>query len=100
MLLLVQQRDQFFLHAYVAFDPPVGVIEEANDGVLFGEGWKRHRNGAQSTCRDFCKGSSCCETLQNIFERLEDVKTEKMIQNFVSSNERFATLIRAKISLC
>ena len=34
LLLLLQQRDQLLLGADVAPDPPVGVVEEADDGGL------------------------------------------------------------------
>ena len=37
LLLLLQQRDQLLLGADVAPDAPVGVVEEADDGGLFGE---------------------------------------------------------------
>ena len=36
LLLLLQQRDQLLLGADVAPDAPVGVVEEADDGSLFG----------------------------------------------------------------
>ena len=39
LLLLLQQRNQLLLGADVALDAPVGVVEEADDGGLFGEGW-------------------------------------------------------------
>ena len=39
LLLLFQQRNQLLLGADVAPDAPVGVVEEADDGGLFGEGW-------------------------------------------------------------
>ena len=39
-LLLLQQRDQLLLGADVAPDAPVGVVEEADDGGLFGERWE------------------------------------------------------------
>ena len=38
LLLLLQQRNQLLLGADVAPDAPVGVVEEADDGGLFGEG--------------------------------------------------------------
>ena len=38
LLLLLQQRTQLLLGADVAPDAPVGVVEEADDGGLFGEG--------------------------------------------------------------
>ena len=40
LLLLLQQLDQLLLGADVAPDPPVRVVEEADDGGLFGEGWE------------------------------------------------------------
>ena len=39
LLLLFQQRHQLLLGADVAPDAPVGVVEEADDGGLFAEGW-------------------------------------------------------------
>ena len=36
LLLLLQQRNQLLLRADVASDAPVGVVEEADDGGLFG----------------------------------------------------------------
>ena len=36
-LLLVQQGDQRFLGSDVTLDEPVGMVEEADDGGLFGE---------------------------------------------------------------
>ena len=44
LLLLVQQRDQLLLGADSAPDAPVYVVEEADDGGLFG-GW-RNREGS------------------------------------------------------
>ena len=41
LLLLVQQRNQLILRPVEAPDAPVGVVEEANDGGLFGEGRNR-----------------------------------------------------------
>ena len=38
LLLLLQQRHQLLLDAEVALDAPVGVVEEADDGGLFGRG--------------------------------------------------------------
>ncbi|UKL14665.1 hypothetical protein [Dissulfurimicrobium hydrothermale] len=38
LLVLLQQFDQFLPGADVAPNPPVHVIEEADDGGLFGEG--------------------------------------------------------------
>ena len=38
LLLLLQQLDQLLLGADVAPDPPVRVVEEADDGGLFGKG--------------------------------------------------------------
>ncbi len=43
LLLLLQQRTQLLLGADVAPDAPVGVVEEAGDGGLFGEGRRRAR---------------------------------------------------------
>ncbi|HEX3529258.1 MAG TPA: hypothetical protein VH988_19550 [Thermoanaerobaculia bacterium] len=40
LLLLVQQCDQLLLGANVAPDTAVGVVEEADDGGLFGKGRK------------------------------------------------------------
>ena len=36
--LLLQQRDQLLLGSDVALDAPVGVVEVADDGGLFGAG--------------------------------------------------------------
>ena len=41
LLLLLQQLDQLLLGADVAPDPPVRVVEEPDDGGLFGERWDR-----------------------------------------------------------
>ena len=38
LLLLLQELDQLLLGADVAPDPPVRVVEEPDDGGLFGEG--------------------------------------------------------------
>ena len=38
LLLLLQQRNQLLLGADVAPDAPVGAVEEAHDGALFGKG--------------------------------------------------------------
>ena len=40
LLLLLQQLDQPFLGPDVAPDAPVGEVEVAHDGDLFGKGWK------------------------------------------------------------
>jgi hypothetical protein len=40
LLLLPQQLDQLLLGVDVAPDAPVRVVEEADDGGLFGEGWE------------------------------------------------------------
>ena len=42
LLLLVEQRDQPLLGAYIAADAAVGVVEVTDDGGLFGEGWERN----------------------------------------------------------
>ena len=60
LLLLLQQLDQLLLGADVASDAPVRVVEEADDGGLFGEGWKwgtRLRDPTQSN-RKSCR--TCC----------------------------------------
>ena len=46
LLLLLQQLDQLLLGADVAPDPPVHVVEEADDGGLFGEGWDRQQTAS------------------------------------------------------
>ena len=38
--LLLQQRDELLLGADVAADAVVHVVEVADDGALFGEGWE------------------------------------------------------------
>ena len=38
--LLLQQRDELLLGADVASDAVVDVVEVADDGALFGEGWE------------------------------------------------------------
>ena len=38
--LLLQQRDELLLGADVAADAVVDVVEVADDGALFGEGWE------------------------------------------------------------
>ena len=38
--LLLQQRDELLLGADVSSDAVVDVIEVADDGALFGEGWE------------------------------------------------------------
>ena len=48
LLLLLQQRTQLLLGADVAPDAPVGVVEEADDGGLFGEGRDGERDLAHS----------------------------------------------------
>ena len=40
LLLLLQQVDEFLLGADVAADAPVHVVQVADDGALFGEGWE------------------------------------------------------------
>ena len=57
LLLLVQQRDQLLLGADVAPDPPVGVVEEADDGGLFVEGRQ-----AQSQIGSNCRASRIADT--------------------------------------
>ena len=42
LLLLLQQLDQPLLGPDVAPDPPVRVVEEADDAGLFGERWEDH----------------------------------------------------------
>jgi hypothetical protein len=49
LLLLLQQLDQLLLGADVPPDPPVRVIQEADDGDLFINGWKRYRNCAKAS---------------------------------------------------
>ena len=44
LLLLLQQRDQLLLGADVAPNAPIGMVEEADDGGLFGKGWKYGSN--------------------------------------------------------
>ena len=46
LLLLLQQLDQLLLGADVTPDPPVRVVEEADDGGLFGEGWEGPRRSS------------------------------------------------------
>ena len=48
LLLLLQQRNQLLLGADVALDAPVGVVEEADDGGLFGEGRDWHSRAIPS----------------------------------------------------
>ena len=57
-LLLLQQCNQLLLGADIAPDAPVGVVEEADDGGLFGEWWEAYidqlemlRPNLGSTCR-------------------------------------------------
>ncbi|SRR6266542_3218122 len=47
LLLFVQQRDQLFLRPDVALDPTVGVVEEADDGILLIMGRFRKRLALQ-----------------------------------------------------
>ena len=47
LLLLLQQLDQLLLGADVAADLAVGVVEEANDGGLFGRGREGDWNGTK-----------------------------------------------------
>ena len=42
LLLLLQQRNQLLFGADVPPDAPLGVVEEADDGGLFGEGREWH----------------------------------------------------------
>ncbi len=44
LLFFFQQLDQLLFGADIAFDPAVGVIEEADDGVLFFEGREGNRD--------------------------------------------------------
>ena len=46
--LLLQQRDELLLGADVAADAVVDVVEVADDGALFGEGWEGEANGLDS----------------------------------------------------
>ena len=48
LLLLLQQLDQLLLGADVPPNLPVRVVEEANDGGLFGAWWERHGLRAKS----------------------------------------------------
>ena len=50
LLLLLQQLDQLLLGADVAPDPPVHVVEEADDGGLFGEGWEGNSADFNAAC--------------------------------------------------
>ncbi|MCP9900816.1 hypothetical protein KBZ12_10285 [Cyanobium sp. Cruz CV13-4-11] len=62
LLLLLQQIDQLLLGAYVAADFAVGVVEEPDDGGLFGERgaddwnpkelvWLQSQSGRVDACR-------------------------------------------------
>ena len=42
LLLFLQQIYQLLFGADVASDPSVHVVEETDDGGLFGEGWYNH----------------------------------------------------------
>src|SRR5436309_3404727 len=48
LLLSLQQLDQLLLSADVAPDPPVDVVEEPDDGGLFGGRWDEERHLTQS----------------------------------------------------
>ena len=50
--LLLQQRDQPLLGADVAPNAPLGMVEEASDGGLFGEGWQRNSDFANLSLTD------------------------------------------------
>ena len=50
LLLLLQQRDQLLLSADVAPNSAVGMVEEANDGVLFGERWEKTLQTIEIVC--------------------------------------------------
>ena len=50
LLLLVQQRDQLLLRPDISLDSAVGVVEEADDGVLFRQG--RNEKTETSLIRD------------------------------------------------
>ena len=56
LLLLLQQLDQLLLGADVAPDPPVRVVEEADDGGLFGPG----RNGDENLPHARASAKSHC----------------------------------------
>ena len=43
LLLLFQQRDELALGGDVVLDAAVGVVEVADHGALFGEGWEGER---------------------------------------------------------
>ncbi len=50
--LLLQQRDKFLFRVDMALNPPLDVIEESDDGDLFGEGWngKPHTTHKMPIC--------------------------------------------------
>src|SRR5690606_30526489 len=58
LLLLLQQLDQLLLGADVPPNPPVRVVEEADDGSLFGEGWKGDMECSKPRFRDCRVGNS------------------------------------------
>ena len=51
LLLLLQQRNQLLLGVDVAPDAPVGVVEEVDDGGLFGKGRDGQEGGDICTRR-------------------------------------------------
>ena len=50
MLLLLQQRNQLLFGADVAPDAPVGVVEETDDGGLFGKSWEKSFEAIEVIC--------------------------------------------------
>ena len=69
LLLLLQQLDQLLLGADVAPYPPVGVVEEADNGGLFGE--RRERAVAAVSSRVELEVAQC----RSVFARIRSSKT-------------------------
>src|SRR5690606_21335502 len=60
LLLLLQQLDQLLLGADVPPDPPVRVVQEADDGGLFGERWSRQPDRFDRGMREAIASDTVC----------------------------------------
>ena len=78
LLLLLQQLDQLLLGADVAPDPPVHVVEEADDGGLFGEGWDDRMDGAE--LRRVKPVEAAPDALRALGERSQELESEQMLE--------------------
>ena len=70
LLLLVQERDQLSLGVDVAPDAPVGVVEKADDGGLFGERWEWQVDSPSIVRDQIAKSPVRCLLMTSTSDRL------------------------------